>query len=81
LELVEGTSPVPKPTKAELIAKDLCGDCEEIGIFLGVSPQQAAYRCRNRVVPAWKECGRWKLRPSRYQRHVEEQENATLHQA
>jgi len=61
-----------------ILAEDLATGCFEIGILLRKSEQQVAYLCRTGQVPAFKEGGCWKMRPSRYRRHIEQLEDATI---
>ena len=66
------------PSKQELIERDWCDNAAEIGVVIEKTERQALHLCATSQVPAFKQGGRWKMRPSRHRRHIEELEDATL---
>jgi hypothetical protein len=71
--------PVTTTEHTELsLAEDLCDGAFDIGQYIGKSERQALHLCATRQIPAFKEGGKWRMRKSRYAKHVEALEEASL---
>ncbi|HWE72967.1 MAG TPA: hypothetical protein VG328_07395 [Stellaceae bacterium] len=51
--------------------RDLCEGIKQIAVFLDVKARRAYYLCESAAVPAFKRVGKWCLRPSAYEKHIE----------
>jgi hypothetical protein len=64
--------------KATLIARDQCEGAAEIGVVIEKDERAALHLCYTRQIPAYKQGGKWHMRPSRYFQYVRDQEDAAL---
>lgn len=68
----------PTQIDAASLAGDILKGATAIAEFIGTTDRAALHLCYTGQVPAFKRGGQWCMRKSRYRRHLEDLENATL---